>query len=215
LTGRGSRELAVTRNWDSTVGQLEPLSVALYLRDALRLEIAQAAWIPPATPPPTRARVETGTDLGRASDEWLDWWNELLQEAATGRGLGKLVSWDAERASRLVTASPSLYALAGGVLPDAQRWASLRSREFARYRRGDAIAPASGRTGAETERHVLGRVSRRRGRRSAPLSIRIVVLPVEGAHGWQLRPNLLLVTPSLMFDEHAYATWLEGRLVGV
>lgn len=69
--------LAGTRSWRFAVDAGDLLHLALRVRDGARLQVPDAADVPPplSTPP---APVSVDLDRESAGAEWLSWWRELV-----------------------------------------------------------------------------------------------------------------------------------------
>lgn len=196
-----------------TLGQLETLSVALYMRDALGLRPLVSSSIP-ALEPTVEVRVGA-TDHASAAmlaREWERWWVDLMAVLVSPRGMGDLAQWDGEE-DRVLARQPSLYAAAIALRVDASRWAVQRRAEFMTLRRaGRARTPDE--AIALPERRVLDRATRWRWwRRDLPSWVRIAVLPVE-SQGCVVAPGVFLISTTLLLDADRCADWLRLAVSG-
>jgi hypothetical protein len=203
----------MAERWDLTVGQLEALSVALYVRDVLRLHPHTSPTIPAVEPPADGHDHPISPDVDGLGREWERWWEDLIAECGAPGGMGRLVTWNSDQ-DLVVQRRPSLYAAAAGILPEAQRWAEQQRLQFAASRRSARVRGRPGPTGLEVERRALDRATRRRWWRRRPLVVRIVVLPVGASQAYRISPNLFLVTARLVLDSEAYGDWLNAQLSG-
>lgn len=193
-----------SHNWSITVGELEALSVALYLRDALGLRLHSDPEIPSITPPPANAFPHFDQRMHHTTIQWNAWWVGLLNQASTPSGMGQLARISSNRLPGLDD-KPDLDRAVEPIHTAAREWAAARRNEYLTIRRTSNTAGI--------EQDVLAHLCLPRRRHGEPAAIRIIVLPVSGMHGWCLGPGQLLVTQHLISQSSAYRSWLQKHAV--
>jgi hypothetical protein len=196
--------------WDLTIGVLEPMAVALYVRDALQLELRSADPIPGVSPPAApRLPLPAREERDSASAELTLWWEELLTKACRREGMGELAQWESRHEGDLARHS-ILHAVARPLMPEAVAWARRRREDFAAARRRDIFSGGVPMSGRGRERQALNEISRSLRRWMKPLSLRLVVLPVLGSAGWRIGLGCFFVSTPLVLDERAFVAGLRS-----
>jgi hypothetical protein len=132
-------KVAGSASWSMSETVPEPLHVALYVRDALRLPVPPEDGVPPlADPVPDRRAVLPDAGRLEAAQQWGSWWEALVGaevRRADPEPAGALEVWareyvaDLERAGaapdHLALADrPALRTAAVALSTEAHRWAS-------------------------------------------------------------------------------------------
>lgn len=202
-TGGGSGGMRAEGRGGVDLTMPQSLLLALHLRDAARLRPPTSPLLPDlppldpaAVPLPTAGGDLTG--LEAAGRQWARWW-----AASFPGGADALTSILPPRFPGLA-GMPELRGLAELGMDDAVTW-SARAREV--ERRVLARTPT-----ALFETNLVAEVEHELGRRIRPFQLGVVVLPVQGAHHWDVlgRPVISL---GLRADRDGYLAWLRERLV--
>ncbi|WP_432562227.1 hypothetical protein [Kineococcus sp. SYSU DK003] len=191
--------------WAIDLTMPQSLLLALHLRDAAGLRPPLSPLLPdlpPLDPPATKLRVSGGdlAGLEAAGAQWADWWAESFPG-----GPDALTSILPPRYPGL-HGRPELRGIAELGMDDAVAWCE-RAREM--QRRVVARTPS-----ALFETNLMTGVERELGRRLFPFSIGIVVLPVQGAHAWDVL-GTPVISLGLRADRDAYLAWLHDQLVAI
>ncbi|MEW1957935.1 hypothetical protein [Kineococcus sp. NPDC059986] len=187
--------------WGIDLTMPQSLLLALHLRDAAGLTPPTSPVLPslpPLDPPVRRLHVEDGLEV--AGRQWADWWLENFPGGADA-----LTSILPPRYPGL-RGRTELRGLAELGMDDAVAWCA-RVREI--ERRVVARSPS-----ALFETNLVTGVEREIGWRIRPFDLRIVVLPVEGAHAWDV-VGQAVISLGLRADRDAYLAWLRERLVEI
>jgi hypothetical protein len=187
--------------WGIDLTMPQSLLLALHLRDAAGLTPPTSPVLPPLPPldpPVRRLHVEDGLEV--AGRQWADWWLENFPGGADA-----LTSILPPRYPGL-RGRTELRGLAELGMDDAVAWCA-RVREI--ERRVVARSPS-----ALFETNLVTGVEREIGWRIRPFDLRIVVLPVEGAHAWDV-VGQAVISLGLRADRDAYLAWLRERLVEI
>ncbi|MEZ0491302.1 hypothetical protein AB2L28_03535 [Kineococcus sp. TBRC 1896] len=187
--------------WGIHLTAPQSLLLALHLRDAAGLTPPTSPVLPdlpPLDPPVRRLHVDAG--LEAAARQWADWWVERFPG-----GGDALTSILPPRYPGL-RGRTELRGLAELGMDDAVAWCA-RAREV--ERRVVARAPS-----ALFETNLVSAVERELGWRIRPFDLRIVVLPVAGAHAWDV-VGQPVISLGLRADRDAYLAWLREQLVEI
>jgi len=191
--------------WGIELTMPQSLLLALHLRDAAGLTPPTSVVLPdlPRLDPAATPLRVAGADLaGRdaASRQWATWWvnafpggPDALTSILPPRYLG-------------LNGMTELRGLAELGMDDAITWCA-RAREV--EKRVVSRTPS-----ALFETNLLAEVEHELGRRIRPFSLRIVVLPVEGAHHWDVLGQAV-ISLGLRADRDAYLNWLREQLIRI
>jgi hypothetical protein len=191
--------------WGIDLTMPQSLLLALHLRDAAGLEPPTSVVLPdlpPLDPPatPLRAAGAHVAGLDVAGRQWASWWG-----GAFPGGPDALTSILPPRYPGL-NGMTELRGLAELGMDDAVMWCA-RAREV--EKRVIARSPS-----ALFETNLVTAVERELGRRIRPFSLQIVVLPVAGAHHWDVLGQPV-ISLGLRADRDAYLAWLRDQLVQI
>ncbi|GAB3464931.1 hypothetical protein AB1207_14515 [Kineococcus endophyticus] len=187
--------------WGIDLTMPQSLLLALHLRDAAGLAPPTSPVLPdlpPLDPPVRRLHVEAG--LEAASRQWADWWVERFPGGADA-----LTSILPPRYPGL-RGRTELRGIAELGMDDAVAWCA-RVREI--EKRVIARSPS-----ALFETNLVSGVERELGWRIRPFDLRILVLPVAGAHAWDV-VGQPVISLGLRADRDAYLAWLREQLVAI
>jgi hypothetical protein len=192
-------------NWAIDLTMPQSLLLALHLRDAAGLRPPTSPLLPDlppldpaAIPLPTAGADLAGLDA--AGRQWATWWARSFPGGADALTSILPPSFPG------LKGMTELRGLAELGMDDAVTWCG-RAREVEKR--------VLGRTPmALFETNLLTDVERQLGRRFRTFSLHVVVLPVQGAHHWDVvgRPVISL---GLRADRDAYLVWLRDHLLRI
>jgi hypothetical protein len=213
-----SMQLAGTTSWKMGTDEPQSLLMALYVRDAAGLRPRIDPDLPPLEPAVPFDHEQLPM-AGIASDQWADWWRQLLDgggfwpdhKSPTNMSrlrhdpeLQRIFYWP----SRYLppdfvglSGAPELQSLVRRHFEAARVWSEARKHEFV------ALTVARQRVSLEWE--VVQSIERGLGRKACPFALDIRVLPVEAVQAWRLSPNRALVSRALFRDRATYREWLR------
>ena len=211
-------QLAGTTSWKMGTDEPQSLLMALYVRDAAALRPRIDPDLPPLEPPvPLDQEQLPMTSV--ASDQWADWWRQLLDGGGFWPDhksppdmsrlrhdpeLQRIFYWP----SRYLppdfvglSGAPELQALVRKHYEAARVWSDARKHEF--------VALTAARQRVSLEWEVVQTIERGLGRKARPFELDIRVLPVEAVQAWRLSPKRALISRALFWDRAAYREWLR------
>jgi len=211
-------QLAGTTSWKMGTDEPQSLLMALYVRDAAALRPRIDPDLPPLEPPvPLDQEQLPMTSV--ASDQWADWWRQLLDGGGfwpdhksppdmsrirDDAELQRIFYWP----SRYLppdfvglSGTPELQALVLRHHEAARVWSDARKHEFV------VLSTARQRVSLESE--IVRTAERGLGRTARPFEFDIRVLPVASVQAWRLSRGRALVTRALYRDRAAYGKWLR------
>jgi hypothetical protein len=215
---------AGAESWSASINISQVMHVALYVRDALRLQVPESTIVPP----PVDGRVvDHSGDMDferrlRAGGQWLSWWEEIvrLEGAKALRMLrlpegvdasetmsavhDRLFDWPALDA---LASWPDLRDAAREIRDDAVRWAGNRKRLF--VERG----PLTRGWGNVPIDEIAERVAERSRAPSPLVRAAVFLLGVQGDWSALVVPGVLLCSSSLAQDAERMAVLAEEALV--
>lgn len=191
--------------WGIDLTMPQSLLLALHLRDAAGLRPPTSALLPELPPlDPAAIPLRTaGADvagLQAAGEQWARWWARSFPGGADA-----LTSILPPRYPGF-NGMPELRGLAELGMDDAVTWCG-RARDVEKRvitRTATALF----------ETNLVTSVEHDLGRRIRPFSLQIVVLPVEGAHHWDVLGQPV-ISLGLRADRDAYLVWLREQLVRI
>ncbi|MEZ0165274.1 hypothetical protein AB2L27_10945 [Kineococcus sp. LSe6-4] len=190
--------------WGIDLTMPQSLVLALHLRDAAGLDPPTSPLLPALPPldPPVRRLTAAGglSGLDAASRQWADWWVERFPGGPDALTSILPPGYPGLRGRT------ELRGVAELGMDEAVTWCT-RVREV--EKRVVTRSPS-----ALFETNLLEEVERELGRRIRPFSLRVVVLPVAGAHAWDVLGQAV-ISLGLRADRDAYLTWLRERLVEI
>lgn len=211
--------IAGTERWKVVLVEPEALRIALYVRDAARLDPVTDPPIPPADPSIewwpawSRRPVELpqargvrllgrrGVDLTAASAQWARWWQHLLDEGAGAIDELRPPNFPA------LAHVPDLRAVLQQHYYNACSWSEGLNGD-PRIRHAHS-APGKG------VHELIRDLPHRLGREPRNFTLRVTVIGVQTKHAWILRPDHLLVTRPLMYDLDNALDWLRPRILAL
>jgi hypothetical protein len=211
-------QLAGTTSWKMGTDEPQSLLTALYVRDAAGLRPQVDPDLPPLEP-----AVPLDHELPRmasvASDQWADWWRQLLDGGGFWPDhmsppdmsrlrhdpeLQRIFYWPSRHLPPDfvgLSGTPELQALVRKHHEAARVWSESRKHEF--------VALTAARQRVSLEWEVVQTIERGLGRKARPFELDIRVLPVEAVQAWRLSPKRALVSRALFRDRAAYREWLQ------
>ena len=211
-------QLAGTTSWKMGADEPQSLLMALYVRDAAGLRPRIDPDLPPLEPA-VPFDHEQHPMAGVASDQWADWWRQLLEGGGFWPDhksppdmsrlrhdpeLQRIFYWPSRHLPPDfvgLSGTPQLQALFRRHNEAARVWSDARKHEFV------ALSTARQRVSLESE--IVRTVERGLGRTARPFEFDIRVLPVASVQAWRLSPGRALVTRALFRDRAAYGKWLR------
>jgi hypothetical protein len=211
-------QLAGTTSWKMGTDEPQSLLMALYVRDAAGLRPRIDPDLPPLEPAVPFDR-EHHPMTSVASDQWADWWRQLLEGGGFWPDhksppdmsrlrhdpeLQRIFYWPSRHLPPDfvgLSATPELQALFRRHHEAARVWSDARKHEFV------GLSTARQRVSLESE--IVRTVERGLGRTARPFEFDIRVLPVASVQAWRLSPGRALVTRALFTDRAAYGKWLR------
>ncbi|MFD1505911.1 hypothetical protein FE374_00090 [Georgenia yuyongxinii] len=191
-----------TASWLVVFTDPADLVLALYLRDAAGLDVAQD--FPPLDGHVPRWDARWDTRQRRAAQtQWLSWWEDLLDHRPDDRDV-RVDGPDFPGSA----GTPELQAAQVALFPAALRWQSVR--------RAQAGALGTGTTFSAL--HTLGmlplvkEIEARLGRPASAFRYVVEVVPTTGKHYWDLGVERLLISDELGMDLESLADVLRPRL---
>jgi hypothetical protein len=211
-------QLAGTTSWKMGTDEPQSLLMALYVRDAAGLRPRIDPDLPPLEPA-VPFDHEQAHLAAIASDQWADWWRQLLEgggfwpdhksppdmsRVRDDPELQRIFYWP----SRYLppdfvglSGAPELQSLVRRHYEAARVWSEARKHEFV------ALTVARQRVSLEWE--VVQAIERGVGRKARPFELDMRVLPFEAVQAWRLSPKRALVSRALFRDRAAYREWLR------
>jgi hypothetical protein len=191
--------------WGIDLTMPQSLLLALHLRDAAGLQPPTSPLLPDLPPlDPAAIPLHTaGADvagLETAGRQWATWWARSFPGGADA-----LTSILPPRYPGL-NGMPELRGLAELGMDDAVTWCA-RARELEKRiitRTATALF----------ETNLLTDVEHELGRRIRPFFLQVIVLPVAGAHHWDV-VGQPVISLGLRADRDAYLVWLREQLIGI
>ncbi len=186
-------------SWSLAIGDDQQLTMALYVRDAAGLVVADDGAPPPLLETPPAAEVLGAEGAAAVGQDWLTWWRALVRLYLEGQRAPRIDTpegraWLAERAQRRAEVGdlsddfaglahvPALQracrALAGVALAASGRWPDP-SREW---------------LGSTDVGSIVREVAAARGVAEHTLSGTVVVLPTGGTWWHLVEPGALLAS---------------------
>ncbi|NVM97096.1 hypothetical protein [Arthrobacter sp. SDTb3-6] len=166
-----------------------PLTVALHMRDALKLPATQPFFIPPlepAVPEHVPARGP-GLDLVLA-EEWANWFSALLVYPADIPGNAPIEYLPLEGCS------PAFDRLVRGCYGDARAYANTFKEEY--FRRFIRTMKEQG----PLETYLVRSIEKELGHRAAPFKLGVRILPAQGFWLHRTGPAEVLVSDGVRKD---------------
>lgn len=151
-----------------SVSEPQPAVIALYVRDAAGLPVAED--IPPLSPRVATTKLGVSLDVDEACTEWEGWWSELMlheERQRPGVASGPSGLPDPSR-------FPVLAELVSLMENEALAYSNARKREAADLRRENLLNRVQFRILREARPALL------KGRRRREVSLRVTQLPVDG-----------------------------------
>ncbi|WP_146233290.1 hypothetical protein [Arthrobacter psychrolactophilus] len=181
--------------WRMSLDASWPLSVALYIRDALALPATQPFFVPPVEPElPERIPVQGPLEIRLLADEWELWFTALINNRSGSRSLDELLLED--RHLDLQSAVERCFIA-------AQSAAELFKLSF-----HDELM-RSGKNHAAIPSRLVHTIEKELGHSAAPFELAVRVLPVQGQWLHRPSPRLVLMSSAVAFDPEA-----QLRLLG-
>ncbi|WP_369052525.1 hypothetical protein [Kineococcus terrestris] len=183
----------------------QALLLALHVRDAAGLAPPVSDLLPDLPPlaPPAAPLVGASAELAgarAAGEQWARWWAGAFPGGPQA----------------LTSILPPRYPGLKG-MPELRGFVELDADEAvawcARARQVEADVLRRVPT-ALFETNLLGEVERELGRRLRTFRLDVVVLPVAGAHAWEVA-GVPVVSLALRADRSAYLEWLRERLLAI
>lgn len=172
-----------------------PLSVALYVRDALALPATRPFFVPPVEPQIPEQIAVRGplTDVALA-DEWAHWFADLVRTRSGIRSLDELL---------LEERDPDFQASVQRCFLAAQSAAELFKVAY-----HDELM-LSGKKHSTIPSLLVCTLEKELGHRAAPFELEVKVVPVQGEWLHRPSPKLVLMSSAVQFDPDA-----QYRLLG-
>lgn len=206
-------QVSAHESWRFAVGIEQLPNAALFVRDALRLEVPPGPGIPPHVtgPLPVAGKVYTTQERRQAGLSWPGWWHQIL---AYEVGMSQ-PSDQADRRARLgrlaedVGVPPDFNALSDRpALQDAVRAAFADGCRWAGEVRRNWLPPEEELFGWEITRAAAEEVAAHRSVPLGALQASVMVLMVEGVWWERFAPGAVLCSPTAAqdpADAHAIA----------
>jgi len=187
-----------SNSWSIGADFEQHCSNMLYVRDTAGLTGPVDYAVPPLAPV-----VELRADLAthataNASDEWERWWTARLVH------LGHVSPVDLTPAGPPPEPGTDLRALFNAVIDDANAWWRERKTDFIERTTVGRARDLTGRVG-----DTVARIEQETGRKSAPFTLSVKLLPLDQKWGRRIRPTLVIVSDRLWLDPEARDQFLD------
>lgn len=185
----GARKLPEYQGWRGSEDTSWPLAVALYIRDVYGLPATKPFFVPPMSPGvPEHIPVTGPAGDSALADEWAQWFADLVRSRAGIHDATGLL---------LEERSPAFRQAVENQLPRAaevaERFKASDGQDFARRWKADGPILNS----------VVRSVEKELGRKAAPFTMEIRILPVAGQWLHQVGPGTVLMNRGIQSDPDA------------
>jgi hypothetical protein len=175
----------------------QPLLVALYVRDALGLVVADEVDLPPPLSMAFDQRADA--DAPNLAEQWVDWWRALLADEVRRHAIADAADPHGRRAPFVrALASPRRHF-------DPPAFTSLQATPLLRRRVRElwpAAAHANWREPGRIDGAFAGVVARdiaaERGVTAGALDGTLIVLPVRGSWAWRQAPGIVVCSAGMI-----------------
>ncbi len=180
---------AAPASWQMGEDLSWPLTVALYIRDVLKLPATEPFFIPPLVPPVPEHIPVTGPELDIVlAGEWTAWFSGLMADPhAIPRG-GSIDYFSLEGRA------PSFRDLAARYFDEAMAAADIAHdghfKHFHNNLKTESGYPSK----------LVRSIERELGRKAAPFKLNLVILPVEGFWLHRTAPTEVLMSEAARRD---------------
>lgn len=186
---------------EATFFEPQALSIALYVRDRLGLDVALGGS-PGSRLVPAVSADEVPLwegDRGEISTQWSSWWIGLFGAAVLRKNPGPIDYFGP------LVHETDLGEIAEPLLRDAIGWVAAQA-DSNRGEWGDLRSPTF------RPRLIQELVAKARPRVRGKHSIRFLILPVEERTGWRIGPSFFAVSKPLLHDLTAFMQWFTAQI---
>ncbi|MEC3982158.1 hypothetical protein [Amycolatopsis sp. H20-H5] len=181
---------ANSMSWQVTWGSEHEVDVALYIRDALALSVADGQVLPPVEPA-VPVHIPPGVDRAAVQEQWADWWTDLLAFLRNRTDPDPRFSHGRYRRPALAEDSAMRHAVAE-FSPLASRHNATGDWATRRQRAGDGIVG-----------ELVREAEERTGRRARPFQLAIIEISVAGRVWQRQDQGQILVSNRFSSDRRA------------